>query len=204
MPSRRTAQHRAAQRPRRRVQRVRRCPRGIRPAVRIRRGAAAHVFRRGGGTPGSIPVNLGAFRRSEPKRSGTFHRPLLPSPQAVRSRGRVNQSCSRPPPYQRGVPSDPVQLGRATAYPVTSPGLIMLNRSRTSRPVARSRVKNSASLPARSASVATVARRTARAAGAGRAEAAASRSPPGGLAHRTRSLGSVRSAASLPPPYQIT
>ena len=63
----------------------------------------------------------------------------------ARSRGSVSESCNRPPPYQRGAPSVPVWPRRLTAYPVTSPGLIWLNRSRTSTPEARSRAKHSAS-----------------------------------------------------------
>ena len=120
------AQHRAARRPRRRVQRVGRRPRRVRAVVRITGGAAAQVLRRGGGLPGRVPVDLGAFRRSEPERPGTLRRPAArPRAQPCRSRGRVSESCSRPPPYQRGAPSGPVQPGRVTAYPVTSPGLIV-------------------------------------------------------------------------------
>ena len=134
IPIGRAPQHPAAGRPRRGVQRIGHRPRRVRAGPRITRGAPAQVLRRDGGLPRRVPVDLGAFRCSDPERPGTLRlRPLSPV-HLARSRGSVSESCNRPPPYQRGAPSVPAWPRRLTAYPVTSPGLISLNRSRTSRP----------------------------------------------------------------------
>ena len=63
-----------------------------------------------------------------PKRSGAG------AAQRARSFGRVRSAASLPPPYQIVPPVLLTCCGRPTAYPVTSPGLTVLYRLRTSTP----------------------------------------------------------------------
>ncbi len=88
-----------------------------------------------------------------------------------------------------------------TAYPVTWPGSFSLNRSRTSTPDRRNRAKNSASPPACCAASTIRARSTARTICGG---SSGPRQSAAGAAQRARNFGKLRSAASFPPPYQIT
>jgi hypothetical protein len=138
----RAAQVRVAQRPRRDVQRVGRRPRRIRRRSRISYGAMADMFRGCPGLARRVPVDLVPFRR---RNRGAPERSALPPGaryQRPRSRGRVSPAASRPPPYQAGVPSGPVWPGSVTEYPVTCPGSISLNRTRTSTPASPKRAKN--------------------------------------------------------------
>ena len=113
------AQHPAAGHPRRGVQRVRRRPRRVRPGTRITRGAPAQVLCRDGGLPRRVPVNVGAFRGSDPERPGTL-RPLRP--------------LQRP----TGLAAGAASASRATAHRHTSAALRPVRRARAGSPRTRS------------------------------------------------------------------
>ena len=108
------AQRRVPDRPRRRVE-----GRGRRPGrIGGRAGsprAAPDLLRGCLGLAGRVPVEGLAFRPGEPERSavrpgaGAIRIPALAQP------GSVSPAASRPPPYQRGVPSGSVWPGSATA-----------------------------------------------------------------------------------------
>ena len=190
-------QRRVAQRPRRDVQGVGRRPGGIGRRGRITVGAAADVLRRGGGLAGRVLVDRVAFRGSEPERSRSAPRncsvpgPSGPAAGAASARPRAARRRTRP-----AAPSGPVWPGSVTAYPVTCPGSVSLNRSRTSTPASRSRAKNPASSGACSAAPVTMFRSTARAAAAD--SPARSRAVPGWRwpSGRAASAGSGQRRAS--------
>ena len=73
-----TAQRRARQHPRRRAQAIGRSPGSVRSASRVGAGAAADVLAGSGGPIGGVGVDRGAFRSSEPWRSGTLRKPGRP------------------------------------------------------------------------------------------------------------------------------
>ena len=109
--------------------------------VRSRPGPGSARWRRR--RPGwRAPRARSAPRRSAGARPGVarcgVHR--------CRSLGQVRSAASFPPPYQTGPPSLVVSPGSATAYPVTWPGFLTLNRWRTSTPAWSRRAKNSSSL----------------------------------------------------------
>src|SRR6516165_3740962 len=93
---------------------------------------------------------------------------------------------------QSGDPAVAVSPGRATAYPVTSPGLRVLLRVRTSTPEWLSQAKNSCSLAAAAAAVLTWRRRVIRGASLKPCRAAFSDSARVGRHAAVRSPGAVR------------
>jgi hypothetical protein len=131
-----------------RVQGVGRRPGGVRGLARIGRGErldlSTGVVRHAGG----IIPDRASFGHRESVSCGITR----PGPRR-RSFGRVRSAASFPPPapYQTGFPPWLVSQGRATAYPVTSPGLRVLLRVRTSTPDHLSPAKNSCSSAAAAA-----------------------------------------------------
>jgi hypothetical protein len=78
------------------------------------------------------------------------------------SLGQVRSAASLPPEYQTGLPSLVVSPGKATAYPVTCPGIRVLCRWRTVIPAASRQAKNSAGLTEAAAAVVTARRKVTR------------------------------------------
>ena len=108
-------QHPAAGHPRRGVQRVRRRPRRVRRRTPDHRGAAAQVLRGDGGLPRRVPVNLGAFRGSDPERPGTLRRPCPLRRPTWRAAGATSanratahrHTSAAPRPFRRGRAGSP-------------------------------------------------------------------------------------------------
>ena len=109
------------------------------------------------------------------------------SGQRRRSLGRVRSGASFPPPNHTGSPAAVTAPSMVTAYPVTSPGLCSLYRSRTRTPRRSSAAKNSGSDRAPAAAAATCRRSVTRGGSACPARAAFSDSARVGLRAAVRS-----------------
>ena len=130
--------------------------------------------------------------------SGCPRRSSAGPAQRARSFGKVRSAASFPPPYQMIPPSFVVWPARPTAYPVTSPGLIVLRRLRTRTPACFSWAKNSRSELAPAAAAHTSRRRDTRDASLHPRRAACSVSARAGRLAAVRSAGAVdRSPAGL-------